>query len=95
MTATYDAFSNTKSMKRTEWDDWAKQFEAYTTSEYKNGRKVTIRHPAKCLCAEIEGLHNVACREDAKHRSPDGYPACKHHRNVEIRADWRGFVRGA
>lgn len=74
------------------WTEWHQQFEAREIRTINN----RVKHvPPKCLYAVQEGQHRRACRKDARFRSPDGYPACGHHKHLNLRDRWQGFVEGA
>ena len=62
----------------TEWQEWKKQFQESN----------------KCLFPEREGPHKVACCEPATTRSKDRLPACKRHRNFNMKKEWRGYFEG-
>ncbi len=69
-----------------EWTEWAKQFEI-------GGR--SNKDEARCLFAQREGPHKVACLKPATERSGDDYPACSRHAYAFIRDGWIGYIEGA
>lgn len=72
----------------TEFDRWAKSFEALEATSWHSGRS------AICMYAVREGPHKRACGQEAAHRS-DGVPVCDSHRGRGARKSWRGYVEGA
>lgn len=78
----------------TEFDEWAKRFEAHV-DDRPNSEGSPRQVPGTCMYPIKEGLHSVACGVTATTRSADDYPSCERHENNRVRAAWRGYVEGA